>query len=638
MAILDNRTLLSGFETGDTVTTPDDLTGAAGGTADTEIYIQGARSWGYYSGSTRDGLLYDHGTAQDWSGNTFYLWVNCGVAGLLNTKAAGGMTVRFCGNTVTDWFEVYVAGSDIYPKAVDGGWVMLVVDIDKASASPDNTNGTAPATTAIRYVGITTQTPTMPRMADNTWLDAIWRLPSGTPGILVEGQNTGSVDWTWDDIVSTAEAGSWGTAKTGTGGAVDINTPIRFGANDAVTHGFSDTNKTVLWEDWDVATSFYGLEVIGGSGTQSFELGIKTGTGDDATGAQGCVIQAAAAGERWYFDCDDANVDACNLYGCSFIHGGDFQLDDAQVSVISTLFIDCTSAAVSNAEILRCAVINANTADSVAFMTTDDIGDIVYTTFEFSDGHGVEILSGGPISQTSKGNLFTGFSGTPGSNLVAGPSGSTDAAVSNNAGAARTITITASGDTPSVRNESGTPSTTIVAGAVTTLVTVRDHLAALLQNARVRIEAADDLGPLPHNVTVTITASGTTASVSHTAHGMSAGDKVVIRYAAEDPYNGVFSITNVATNSYDYTMLSAPTSPATIRPGRAAIKATGAILEGLTDATGEISSSIVIATDQNVKGTIRKATASPYFKPNDFTDVVDSANGLTKSVEMVLDE
>jgi hypothetical protein len=462
MAITDNRTLLSGFETVDTVTTPDDLSGSAGGTADTEIFIQGSRSFGYYSGSSRDGLLYDAGTAQNWSGNTFYLWVNCGIAGLLNTKAAGGMTVRFCGATVSDWFEVYVAGSDDYPKAVNGGWVMLVVDIDKASASPDNTNGTAPAASAVRYVGVTTQTPTMPRMADNTWVDAMWRLPSATPGIQVEGQNTGSVDWTWDDIVATAEAGAWGTAKSGTGGSVDINTPIRFGANDAVTHGFSDTNKTILWEDWDVATSFYGLEVVGGSGVQSFELGIKTGTGDDASGAQGCVVQAASAGQRWYFDCDDANVDAANLYGCSFIHGGDFQLDGATVSAISTLFIDCTSAQLSNiGDFLACTVINANTADGVPFCFTDDLTDIVGSTFQFSDGHAVGLLSGGPTTQTSKGNKFSGYAGTAGSNLTAGPSGSTDAAIENDNGSATIINVTGGGDTPSVYNNTGTPSTTV---------------------------------------------------------------------------------------------------------------------------------------------------------------------------------
>lgn len=467
MAIVDGRTSLDTWETNQ----PDNLTGAAGGTADTEIFIQGSRSYGYYTTSTRDGLLYDHGSAVDRSGETIYLWVNCGIAGLLDTKANGGMAVRFCGATVSDWFEVNIAGSDDYPTAVSGGWIMLVVDVDKAKTASNRTNGTPPATTAIRYVGVTTVTATaMPRMVDNTWLDAMWSLPSGTAGIRVEGQNTGSVDWTWSDIVAASDSGAWGTAKTLAGGAIAINTPIQFGANDAVTHGFSDTNVTVLWEDWDVGANLYGLTVLGGSGVQSFELGIKSGTGDDATGAQGCVIQAASGGQRWFFDCDDANIDACNIYGCSFTHGGDFQLDNANTSVIGCLFLDCTSATVSNAaDFLRCSVVNSNTADSTAFLFTDDLTDVVFCNFEFSDGHAVELTASGPTTQTSKGNKFTGYSGTPGSNLTAGPSGSTDAAISNNNGSATTINVTTTGDTPSVRNESGTPSTTVNNNINTTL-------------------------------------------------------------------------------------------------------------------------------------------------------------------------
>lgn len=459
MAILDNRTKLSGFETGDTVTAPDDLSGAAGGTADTEIFIEGVRSYGYYSGSTRDGLLYDHGSAQDWSSNTFYIWVNCGVAGLLNTKAAGGLAVRFCGATVTDWFEVYVAGSDDYPSAVSGGWVMLVVDVEKAKTASDAVNGTPPATTAIRYVGVSTQTTAMPRMADNTWVDAMWRLPAATPGILVEAQNTGSVDWDFDDIVSTAEASSWGTAKTGPGGSVQLNTPVRYGANDAVTHGFSDTNKTILWEDWDVDASFYGLEVIGGSGAQSFELGIKTGTGDAATGAQGCVIQAAAAGQRWFFTADDANVDVCNVYGCTFNHADDLQIGSATVSFVSTLLVDCTAATVSNAEILRCSIIDANTLDDVAFMITDDLTDVVFCDFSFSDGHAIELTTPRVASQASKGNLFTGYGATT----------STDAAVFNNTAGAVTINVSDLGDSPTYKD--GASASTIVDSPVSYTLT-----------------------------------------------------------------------------------------------------------------------------------------------------------------------
>lgn len=459
MAIVDNRTSLDTWETNQ----PDNLAGALGGTADTEIFIEGARSFGYYTTSTRDGLLYDAGSAQNWANSTFYIWFNCGVAGLLATKASGGLAVRFCGATVTDWFEVNVAGSDDYPPTIQGGWVQLVIDIEKAKTASHRTNGSPPATSAIRYVGVTTITGgTMPRMADNTWLDAMWRLPQNTPGVLVEGQDTGPADWNWDALVSWSETNATGTFRRAAGGSVAVNTPVRFGKNDAVTHGFSDTNQVILWEDWDVATGLYGFEVVGGSGTQSFTLGVKTGTGDDATGAQGGVIAAASGGQRWYFDCDDANIDACNLYGVTFIHGADFQLDHANTSVISCLFVDCTSARVDNAaDFLRCTIVDANTADGVAFLTTDDLTDIVRCNFEFSDGHAIELTTPIVASQTSKGNRFSGY----------GATGSNDAAIYNNAGGAVAISTTAGALVSEHTYRNGASASTTVTGAVTVTVT-----------------------------------------------------------------------------------------------------------------------------------------------------------------------
>ena len=625
MAIVDNRTLLSGFETGDTVTQPDDLSGAAGGTADTEIFRQGLRSWSFYSGSTRAGLLYDAGSAQNWANNTFYFWVNCGIVGLLDTVANGGLAARFCGATPSDWFEANLAGSDSYPAAVQGGWVMFVVDIEKAKLASDRTNGTPPATSAIRYAGISTITPTMPRMVDNTWLDACWRLPANTPGILVEGQNTGSVDWTFADIASTAESGAWGTFKTADGGAFACNTPIRFGANDAVTHGFSDTNAKLLWEDWDVATGFYGLEVIGGSGAQSFQLGTKTGTGDDATGSQGGVISAASTGQRWYFDADDANLDACNLYGVTFEHGGDFQLDSGQVECVGVTFLDCSSAVITGiAAFVRNQVVDANTADGVAFLTTDDISDIVFCSGFFSDGHFVELVSGGPASQTSKGNRLSGYGGNA----------TNDAAIYNNAGAARTITLSDGALLAEHTYRNGTSATTtVVAGAVTLQLTVIDvDTKAALQSARVLVVAANG-GSLTPNAPSSIARSGSTATVSQTAHGMSTGNVVRISGADQSEYNGIFTITVSDANTYTYTVLGTPTTPAT-----GTLDARTVLIDALSSAAGQVSDTRSYGSNQPFTGTVRKATSSPAYKPADVVGTVDSSSGASATVPLIGDE
>jgi hypothetical protein len=457
--ITDNRTPV---DVADLNTNFVDLTGAAAGTEDSEIKIQGAGSIGQYTTTTRDGLLYNAGTAQSWADQTFYIWINCGVVGLLETIENGGLTIRFCGATVTDWYEVYVGGSNSWPTSVSGGWTQFVVDTTTARAVAVTngwTNGTVPATTAIQYVGYSAITAaTMPRMVDNTWVDEIRRLPTATPGILVQGRNGGSTDWTFSDIITELGV-SVGTAKLGAGGSTVLNTPIQFGFDDTVTHGFTDVNATVLWEDWEfVPDSYYGFSALGNSGgTTNVTLGIKAGSGDDATGAQGGSITSAAGGPRFALDFDDANLDSIGFYGVSMAHGADFQLDTTSVEFISCIINDVNSATVTNSLQLRNTIVAANTADDVAFMITDDIGDIKFCSFTFSDGHAIELTTPRVASQTSKGNRFTGY----------GITTSTDAAIFNDSGGAVDISATVGSSVSEHTYKDGSGASTTVTAAIT---------------------------------------------------------------------------------------------------------------------------------------------------------------------------
>ncbi len=62
---------------------------------------------------------------------------------------------------------------------------------------------------------------------------------------------------------------------------------------------------------------------------------------------------------------------------------------------------------------------------------------------------------------------------------------------------------------------------------------------------------------------VTITRSGTTATVTQSAHGFSTGDDVLIRGANQEDYNGIRVITATTTNTYDFEVENSPTTPAT---------------------------------------------------------------------------
>lgn len=478
--ITDGRTNVFQFES---VTGVVDLSGAAAGTIDNEIFFEGLNSVSEYCSNTRNGILYNAGSAQNWSNNTFYLLFNCGIAGLLGTRANGGVTVRYCGATVTDFFEVYVAGKDDYPPTFNGGWAQFVVDIEEAYTAAvtngdanTNTGGTPPATSAIQYVGFSFITDgTMPRMVDNTWADQFARLPSGSAGIIVEGSNGGTTPWKWQDIVTAAfETNKWGTARPAPGGAFVFNTPVQFGINDATNHEFEDSNASILWDNQDyVADGFYKLSSLMGTGINFIKAGVKTGTGDAATGSQGWSIQADSTGARWDIDFSNANADDIDLFGCSFQHGGNFDMTQSFIEAISCLYIDCTQATTDASLQQRNNIINPNTADGVAFMVTNNVENIKYCTFNFSDGHGIEDTDTVTGGKDFTGNIFAGpYGGTPGSNLVAN-SGSTDAMLYNNGGVAKTYNILDGGTLISVRN--GALATSTVASSVPISITVVDE-------------------------------------------------------------------------------------------------------------------------------------------------------------------
>lgn len=423
---------------------PDDLTGAAGGTADTDVFIRGTQSYGQITSTSRLGLLYDAGAAQNWSDNIFYYWVNCGVVPLLDTQNLGGFTIRFCGATVTDWFEVYVGGSDFWPKAVQGGWVMFVVDIEEARAiatatqSPTRggTNGTPPATSAIRYTGFSAITAAvMPKHVDNTWLDSVWRVPKGTPAVVVEGNNNAGspeIPWTWDDVVSAADFTdpnkAWGTVKQ-LDGVIFLNALLQFGNNGSPTfgrHDFEDSNKALTFEEQEfVADDVYGIQVVGdAAGTQRFVAGVNGSAG------QGFTILASAIAPRWSFTAVDADLDEVGLYGNSWTHTSIIDIDNPFVDMYDSLLIDGQrlyhSTAVSprgGADFRRNAIINAapiyteaspgviESPANRAYLWTADPQKLIDNTFNYFDGHAIRISSW----QTGAGNL--GFAG----NVFTGP-------------------------------------------------------------------------------------------------------------------------------------------------------------------------------------------------------------------------
>jgi len=125
----------------------------------------------------------------------------------------------------------------------------------------------------------------------------------------------------------------------------------------------------------------------------------------------------------------------------------------------------------------------------------------------------------------------------------------------------------------------------------------------------------------------------TTATVTHTAHGLATGVQVNIQGAAEPEYNGAKTITVTSANTYTYT-ITATTSPAT-----GTIVATAIVLNDLTSALGIAQETGFNFTNtQPITGWVRRGTSSPRYKTTPVSGDIVASVGFSTTVFMVTDE
>jgi len=465
--ISDNRTLVAAATA---ATTYVDL-GGGGASIDQDVFLLGDRSAGFQSTNSRDGVMVDLGAATDVSNNVFYLWVNCGVVGLLDLASLGGFRVRFAGANTNDFFEIDIAGSDFWPLATDGGWVMFVVDIERAktrSTTFGATGGTSPATNAIRYVGISTIQPAMgAKMVDNTWLNGVWRLPYLTPGIIIEGQNGGTTPWTSDDIVTAVGATS-GIFSESYGGAYVFNTGVQIGIADTTTHAVDFSGDTWLFDNLgttqansDLRSGISALSASGGSVTVN--AGTSSGSGNDLNGSGGWSISSApaafAAGggandNKWNitFANSSAGTETVNLYGSAFSGLGNITLQDPATTVAGTVFADVQLLELGSVTNTIGAFTNNTVSNSVLVPSPVALEKIINCSFIYGGGGKISFpFTGFTIIWATTpydfiGNLFAGF----------GADGTSSAAIENASSYNITITIIDSPDTPTKLETNGT--------------------------------------------------------------------------------------------------------------------------------------------------------------------------------------
>lgn len=537
---------------------------------------------------------------------------------------ASGLMVRVTDGT-GNYAEWHVDGKDTW----DGGWKSFVLDLTNTANLHDSSGTLSLADVDIITWYVDNSNSGNIRIIDNTWMDAV-RYGEG-----LSAASTGTTAFGFQEIADDdALLANWY-------GALQEVDGVLFSAGKIVLGDLSDTNdcnfvsvgETVYFKDRIVAGALYGL--VGVEATSAVNP-----TDIDIT-ALVCKTVGATGAE---VDFSDTDITSLSVDKSTFIDMGAITfalgtLSDTTFSGSGASVIDNTAVTGSTWNTCGQITLSGTTAfdgctfiggtDATGAVLCSDLADFTNNSFVFdTSGHGIQIDTIGTYNFT--GNLFTGYAGTPGSNLVAA-SGSTDAAIYNTSGGLVTINVLGGGDTPSVRNGAGA-TTSVVVNPVALTITAKDSTDnSNVEGAAVTVRAATT-GDLPFETVVTITRSGSVATVTHTGHGYSTGHKVEIENADQNDYNRIKEITVVDANSYTFVVAGTPTTPAT-----GTILSTAIIIDGLTNASGVISDTRTYSADQAFTGSVKKGTSAPVFVSSPLSDTLSKDTGFSATVLLIPD-
>jgi len=561
--------------------------------------------WNFASGQTNDG---DH----------IFVWLYMYEG--WDTLANGGFRIRIADDLATDSIGTWYVG----PQAgYIGGWYAYVInpaanfDAVTAGTAVWTTNGNPAQLTSIDGFGFGWKVlSTISGATDNCYGDAI----VVGKGYVITLGDAGSTEGKFSDFITFEEnttSGRFGAMRA-VSGLLLAKSKLYIGASSGSTNSeFIDSGFTVVWEKATlsdgsssaVAAGFYELKFQKASGTT------------DITLSQGTLKAVSPHTVVLTF----SGATSASLTGVNVDRGSTIALDTAVTwidSVITNSGQITAAGAIFTGNTVSGYTGAADTSVLVWNVATDPDGKLDNCTFVKGTNahHAIEFGTSSPTTMTIRGITFTSFDAANAAN----------GSVLHIKRTTGTVTINTIGCSGTVSYKTAGATVVIVADPVTAAVNVKNTAGSNIQNARVLLKAATG-GPFPFDVTVTIVNSGTTATVTHTAHAMATNDKIIIKSASLQANNGVFSITRIDDNSYTYTMGSTPGSNPT-----GTIKATFAVLSGLTDASGNITMSRVFSADQPVSGWARYG-ASPYYKPAALGGSVDSATGYSANALMIDD-
>jgi hypothetical protein len=530
-----------------------------------------------------------------------YLWMNC-LSGI-DTLANGGLRMRV-GNDTSNFNEYDVAGSDTYT----GGWRKRAVS---PRATPARTTGT-PSLTAVDYfAGFFDVVVSIMGNFNNALVDALdlleaIRMTDGdgtTPGTFVRFQ-------TFD---TGTPANQYGVIRD-EGGVFFIQGRLYIG-DDSTTTLFDDrSGAVVVFEDAQVDTDFYEIRL---TASASLQLGELSG------GAPIAGATILSSGPAWYLNLSAGTAD---LYGCTF---GQTRISTltSNVTAINCAWVEGGTITADGADLTGSRVINPTVAadgSAVAWnVATDPDGlvDGMLIQKGAEAHHALEFGTSSPTTSiTLRGIDFIGFNASNAQND----------STFNVLRTSGTVTINIVGCTGNFSYKTAGAAVVVVEDPVTLTITAVDSQTGdPIQGARALVLAGTSY---TGGDAVSITRSGSTATVAHTSHGFETGDLVRVRGAVEQEYNGIFTVTVTGANEYTYTVSGTPATPATGSPVSVLV-----IVDALTNASGQVSDTRSWGSNQAFVGRLRRGSTAPTYKTQPVSGTIDSAAGASATVALVSD-
>lgn len=380
-----------------------------------------------------------------------YVWVF--PRGAMDTRTNGGIGMHL--GDGTDRISFHLAGSDVSAfrhETGPTGWQCLVLDTQNV---PAQTTVRAGSLANLTYTAITQIGATFKTLAksvggvSNCFIDVIrYGLPANNNGamITITGGTSGTPgkfsEIALEDRTTTNQKAYGIVRELGTG-LYGVQGAIRFG-NDTGTASswFEDTNVSVVFESRGLGTSRYKIVIRdNGTGTTTFKLGSKVGSGTSATGNNGCAI-TVPSGVGGEFDAStDTNVTDVFLYGSTFTgFSNGFKMRTSQEFIGSTLAQSGTFTP-AGALVYNSTIVNSTATVAMEVTSTTIMGNIANCTFS-GNTNAIKITAAGTYTFDNlqfSGNTYDVENSSAGAVIINATNGSNVSSFVNTGGGSVTI-------------------------------------------------------------------------------------------------------------------------------------------------------------------------------------------------------